>query len=94
MEFSKQICIGYMSDYTYSDYFYFYNMTDTTNEHHNYFILNHIKHTYITSPLKLMDDIFESFPKLFFDRIQKCMNLHIQIVAQLSKFYVRKKENQ
>ena len=60
-----------MSGYTYSDYLNFNKITDTNNEHHNYFMLNEIKYPYITSPLKLMDDIFESFLKLFVDIMQK-----------------------
>ena len=74
-----------MSDYTYSDYFYLNNMTDTTNEHHNYFILNRIKYPYITSPLKLMDDIFESFLKLFVDIMQKMYELPYPNCASVIK---------
>ena len=41
-----------------------------------------------------MDDIFESLPKLFVDSmLEKWMNYHLQIVAQLSKVNVRNKDN-
>ena len=70
MEFSGKCCIGCMSAYTYGDYVYFKNMNDTLNEHHNNFILNLIPDFHITSPFKLVDDIFESLTKLFVDRRQ------------------------
>ena len=42
-----------------------------------------------------MDDILESFPKLFVDIIlKKWMNSHIQIMDQLSKVNLWNKENQ
>ena len=63
-----------MPDYTYGDYIYFNNNIDTHNEHHNYFILNHIPDFYITSPSKLMDDKFTSSPKLFFDKMIEKMD--------------------
>ena len=56
-----------MAAYTYGDYVYFNNRTDTPNKHHNNFILNQIPGMYITPLLKLMDEIFESLPKLFVD---------------------------
>ena len=65
----KKICIGFMSDYTYGDYVYFKNMTDTPNKHYIGFILNEIYYRYITSPLKFIDKIFESLPNLFVDQI-------------------------
>ena len=46
-------------------------MTDIPNEHHNPFIFNQIHDMYITSPLHFMDEIFESFPDLFFDQMLK-----------------------
>ena len=62
-------------------------MADITNEHYNHLILNNIKDIYITSPLECMDKTFESFPKLFVDKmIYKRMNAHVQITAQLPKF--------
>ena len=60
-----------MADYKYGDYIYFKNMTYTPNEYHNNSKLNQISDFHITSPSKLMDDIFESLPKLFVDRMQK-----------------------
>ena len=60
-----------MSAYTYGDHVYFKNMDDTPNENPNNYISNQIMYFYITSLLKLMDDISESLPKLFFDRILK-----------------------
>ena len=60
-----------MADYAYGDYVYFKKMTYTLNEHQNHFILNQIPDFHITSPSKLMDDIFESLPRLFVDRMQK-----------------------
>ena len=60
-----------MAAYTYGNYVYFKNMTDTQNEHYNNFILNQIPDFHITSPFKLMDDIFKSLPKLFVDKILK-----------------------
>ena len=83
-----------MADYTYGYYVYFKNMTDIPNEHHNHLILNQIPDIYITLPLKFMDEIFESFPGLFVDRMHQInFNAHIQIVAQLSKFNVWRKYN-
>ena len=46
----KKNCIGFIPAYTYGDYDYFNNNTDTTNENHNHFILNHIPDFYIPSP--------------------------------------------
>ena len=60
-----------MSAYTYGDYVYFNNMTDTPNEHHNNFTLNQIPDFHITSPFNLMDDVFESLPNLSVDKMQK-----------------------
>ena len=60
-----------MSAYTYGDFVYFNNVTDTPNEHHNNIILNQITYFYMKSPSKLMNDIFESFPKLFVGIMQK-----------------------
>ena len=62
-------CIECMADYTSCGYVYFKNITDKSNEHHNHFILNQIHDMYITSPLKFMDEIFESLPNLFVDHI-------------------------
>ena len=56
-----------MAAHIYGDCVYFKNMIDTHNQHHDYFILNQIPGFHIIFPLKLMDDIFESFPKVFFD---------------------------
>ena len=84
-----------MGDYTYGNYVYFNNMTDTPNENHNHFILNQVPSFHITSPLKLMDDIFESLTKLSVNKmLKKWMKSHVQIVAQLSKFNVQNKDNQ
>ena len=48
------------------------------------FPLGHIHAMYITSPLKFMDEIFESLPNLFVvQMIKKWMNAHIQILDQL-----------
>ena len=71
MKFSIKCCIGCMSYYTYGDYVYFKNMGDAPNEHNNHFIFNQIPDFHITSPFKLCDDMFESFPKLFFYKIIK-----------------------
>ena len=73
MVFSRNVCTGCMAAYTYDYSVYFKNMNDTLNEHHNNFILNLIPDFHITSPLKLMDDIFESLPKLFVYKMQKRM---------------------
>ena len=40
MEYSKNICIGFMSTYTYVDYVYFNNSIDSPKEHHNQLKLN------------------------------------------------------
>ena len=49
----------------------------------------------ITSSFKLIDDIFEYLPILFFDKmVRKWINALIQIVAQLLKLNVWNKENQ
>ena len=60
-----------MAYYTYGGYVYLNNMTDTTNEHHDNFILNQVLDFYITSLSNLMDGMFESFTKLFVDRMLK-----------------------
>ena len=60
-----------MAAYIYGDYIYFENMIDTPNEDHNKLVLNQIPDFLITSPSKLMDETFESLPKLFVDRMQK-----------------------
>ena len=67
----KKRCTGCLVAYTYGDYVYFKNMTDIPNEHHNHFILNQIQDMSITSPLKFMDETFESFPNLFVDKMIK-----------------------
>ena len=41
------------------------------NENHNNYILYQMPDFYITSPKKLMDDIFESLTNLFVDRMIK-----------------------
>ena len=70
MEFPN-ICVGCMEAYTYGDFVYLKKMNDLLNGNNNNFILNQIQDMYITSPLKFMDKIFESFPNLFFDRMIK-----------------------
>ena len=95
MKFSEKCCIVCMADYTFGDYVSFINMTDTTNEYHDSLILNQIHDMHITSPLKFMAEIFESFPNLFIDHMFKnWTNAHIQIVAQLSKVNLCNKDNQ
>ena len=51
----------------------FKNMNDIPNALHNSFLFNQIHDMDITSPLKFMDDIFESFPNLFF--LTKCLKM-------------------
>ena len=66
-----------MKAYTYGDSVYFRNRTGIPNEHHNNFILNQIHDMYIISPLKFMDEIFESLPNLSVDKmikIDECPN--------------------
>ena len=46
-------------------------MNDTPNEQNNHSILNQIPDLHITSPFKLCDDMFESFTKLFVDKMEK-----------------------
>ena len=87
MIFLRKCYVRCMSSYTYGDYVCFKNMIDTTNEHHNHYILNHIPELYITSPLKLMDDIFESFSSPSVDKMQKmdeitCINYGSVIKSQ------------
>ena len=60
-----------MSAYTYGNYVYLNNITGTPNKHHNNFILNQIRDFHITPPFKLCNDVFESLPKLFFDKMIK-----------------------
>ena len=48
-------------------------MTDIPNEHHNFFIFDQIHDMYITSPLNLMEKIFEPFPNLFVDQMFKIL---------------------
>ena len=43
MELLENICIGCIEYYTYRDYVYFNNITDTIDEHNNHFILNQIQ---------------------------------------------------
>ena len=67
-----------MGAYTYGDNVYFKKLNNTSNLHHNHFILNHMPDMYIPSRLKLMGEVFESLPNLFFDRmLKKWMNAHI-----------------
>ena len=67
MELSKKCCIGCMPGYNYGDYVYFNNITDKPKEHHNHFILNNNPNFYITSLLKLVNDMFTSLTNLFAD---------------------------
>ena len=53
-----------MEDYTSGDYVYLNNMKDQTKIHHIGFILNHRHDIYITSPLKIMEEKFVSFPEI------------------------------
>ena len=56
--------------------------TTAPNEHNIHFILNKIPDFYIKPPLKLMDEVFESLPKLFVDIVlKKWISPLIQIVA-------------
>ena len=71
MEFLGKRCIDCVSGYTYGNYVYLKNRTDTTNEHHNNFILNQIPDFHITSPFKFCDDRFESLTKLSVDNLYK-----------------------
>ena len=41
-----------------------------------------------------MDDIFESLPNLFVDKMQKMMKLHARIMAEFLQVNVWNKENQ
>ena len=70
-EFSIKYCIGFVEAYFYGENVHFEKMTDTPNEHHNNFILNQMPYFHIKSPFKLMNDIFESLPKLFVDILLK-----------------------
>ena len=63
MIFSINFFIGCIPYYSYGDYVYFKNMTDTPNKHHIHFILNQIPGFHIKSPFKLFDDMFESLTK-------------------------------
>ena len=60
-----------MEAYNYGDYFYFKNMTDIPNEHHNHFISNQIQSMYMTPKLKYTCEIFEFLPNLFVDKCLK-----------------------
>ena len=71
--------------FTYCDYVYFNNNIDTTNEHYNHFILNHIPHFYITSLTKILDNTFPSFPELFVDDIIKIDESPYQICSSVIK---------
>ena len=71
MEFSIKCCIGCMAAHTSADCVNFKIMTEIPNEHHNRFIFNQINDMYITSLVKFMNEIFESFPNLFFDQMLK-----------------------
>ena len=84
-----------MSAYTSVDYVYSKNMADIPNEHHNHCILNQIHYVYITSPLKFMDEIFESLPNLFvYQMIKKWMNAHmIFLISYKNAMYGAKRIN-
>ena len=56
-----------MADYTTGDY----DMIDMLNKYNIDFILNQIHDVYITSPLNIMEENFESMPNLFLNKILK-----------------------
>ena len=86
IHFFNKCCLRYIPDYTYGVYVYFICSIDELKEHHDNLILNQEPNFYITSLSKLMDDTFTSFPRLFVDEmIEKCTNLLINNVTQLSK---------
>ena len=60
-----------MSDYTSGDYVYFNDMIDTSTKNHIIFILNQSHAMYITSPLKIREETFESLPNLFVNKMFK-----------------------
>ena len=58
IEFSNKLCIGCMAVYTYDKYVYFNNMTDKPKKYDIGFKLNQSHDMYITSTLKIMEEIF------------------------------------
>ena len=58
-----------MPAYNYGGYIYFNKNMDKPKEHHNHFILDQKPYFYIKSLPNLMDDIFTSLSKLFFDEM-------------------------
>ena len=73
-----------MEAYTYGDYVYFKNMTDTPNEHNNNLILNNIPDMYTTSPLNITEEIFVLLPNLIAKKkAKKRINSNIKYFAQL-----------
>ena len=51
--------------YTSGGYVYVNNVTDLPKSHHIFCILNQRRDMYITSPFKIMEETFVSFPKIF-----------------------------
>ena len=58
-----------MAAYTSGDYVYFDNMIDKPQKHQIGFILSQRYAMYITSPLKIKDEIFVSLPNPFVKKI-------------------------
>ena len=83
-----------MAVYTYDKYVYFNNMTDKPKKYDIGFILNQSHNTYITSPLKIMEEIFVSLPNIFISKKDRLMNANIQIISQSSKVNLQDKHIQ
>ena len=65
------------------------------NKHHIGFILNQIHDMYITSPLNIMEETFQSFTNLFVNKmLNKWMNANNRIIDKLSKVNVCNRDNQ
>ena len=83
-----------MPTYTYGDYVYFNNIIDAPIPHYNKFILDQEPYFNTTSLSNLMDETWTLLHKLFVNKmIKEWMNKHISVVAQLSNFVKRNKEN-
>ena len=84
-----------MPAYTQGNNVYFNNSIDAPKEHYNQFILNQEPDFYIASLSKFMNETLTFITKLFVNKmVNKWMNKHIKVVAQLSKVIKQNKENQ
>ena len=78
-----------MPAYNFGDYGYFNNMTDKYKTNNIGFILNQRHEMYIISLLKIMEETFLSFPKIFVKMfLEPWISANIQSFAQSPKIFL------